>query len=72
MTAYSDFALRRFSESVQETDWYRDTIFILVADHVSWATERCYQKSLGGYSIPFAIFDLGGKLQGKATWWFSI
>ncbi|MDR3274089.1 MAG: sulfatase-like hydrolase/transferase [Puniceicoccales bacterium] len=66
VTAYSDFALRRFFESAQQTDWYGDTIFILVADHVSCATERYYQKSLGGYSIPFAIFDPGGELQGKS------
>ncbi|MDR0679743.1 MAG: sulfatase-like hydrolase/transferase [Puniceicoccales bacterium] len=67
VTAYSDFALRRFFESAQKTDWYGDTIFILCADHTSCATERYYQKSLGGYSIPFAIFDPSGELHGKSN-----
>lgn len=66
VTAYSDFALRRFFESAQRTDWYKDTIFVLVADHTSSPTERYYQKSLGGYSIPLAIFDPSGTLSGKS------
>jgi phosphoglycerol transferase MdoB-like AlkP superfamily enzyme len=65
VTAYTDFALRRFFESAQRSDWYNDTIFILVADHTSCATERYYQTALGGYSIPLAIFDPSGELQGK-------
>ncbi|MDR2720997.1 MAG: sulfatase-like hydrolase/transferase [Puniceicoccales bacterium] len=66
VTAYTDFALRRFFEAAQHTDWYNNTIFILVADHTACATERYYRTALGGYSIPFAIFDPSGKLHGES------
>jgi phosphoglycerol transferase MdoB-like AlkP superfamily enzyme len=66
VTAYTDFALRCFFESAQRTDWYGNTIFVLVADHTACATERYYQTALGGYSIPLAIFDPTGKLQGQS------
>jgi hypothetical protein len=66
ITAYTDFALRRFFEAAQQTDWYGDTIFVLVADHTACAIERYYQTALGGYSIPLAIFDPSGKFCGKS------
>lgn len=65
-TAYADFSLKRFFETAQQMDWYKDTIFILIADHTTCAIERYYQMAVGGYSIPLAIFDPGGKLCGES------
>ncbi len=33
--AYTDLALRRFFEQAARTDWFRNTIFVFTADHVS-------------------------------------
>ena len=33
--AYTDLALRRFFEQAAGTDWFRNTIFVFTADHVS-------------------------------------
>jgi phosphoglycerol transferase MdoB-like AlkP superfamily enzyme len=62
---YTDFALKQFFEAVRKTDWYKDSLFILVADHTAQAIERYYQRSLGGYSIPLAIFIPDGEFCGR-------
>ncbi len=31
--AYSDYALRRFFETAQTRPWYKDTLFVITADH---------------------------------------
>lgn len=36
--AYTDLAMRRFFEIAKEQDWYKNTIFVVVADHVSSET----------------------------------
>jgi phosphoglycerol transferase MdoB-like AlkP superfamily enzyme len=66
-SAYADFALRRFFEAAEKSDWYGNTIFVLVADHTAYAAEPYYQNSVGGYSIPLAIFDPNGELRGENT-----
>lgn len=64
--AYTDYSLRKFFESAEKTDWYKNTIFVLVADHTSCPQQRYYQNSVGGYSIPLIIFDPSEKLVGKS------
>lgn len=36
--AYTDLAMRRFFEQARTQDWYKNTIFVVVADHVSSET----------------------------------
>ncbi len=60
--AYSDFALQQFFNSAKTKAWYKNTLFIITADHTSEGAESAYQNSLGQFSIPIAFFAPGDTL----------
>ena len=59
---YTDASLRRFFERAKREPWYRNTIFVLVADHTNQATHPEYLTDLGLYSIPILFFTPDGNL----------
>lgn len=59
---YTDASLRRFFERAKREPWYRNTIFVLVADHTNQATHPEYLTDLGLYSIPILFFTPDGTL----------
>ncbi|MDR2779082.1 MAG: LTA synthase family protein [Puniceicoccales bacterium] len=67
LIAYTDYSLQRFFKTAEQMDWYKDTLFVLVADHIACPQQRYYKNTLGGYSIPIMFFDPNGKLVGKSS-----
>ena len=59
---YTDLALRRFFERASHEPWYRNTIFVLVADHTNQTSHDVYKTDLGLYSIPIIFFTPDGSL----------
>ena len=60
---YTDHALRRFFESAAKQPWYKNTIFVLSADHASSKTTHAeYKTEVGDYRIPILFFDPSGQL----------
>jgi len=59
---YTDLALRRFFERASRQPWYRNTIFVLVADHTNQASHDVYKTDLGLYSIPIIFYTPDGTL----------
>ncbi|GGG41270.1 LTA synthase family protein [Hymenobacter glacieicola] len=59
---YTDFALRRFFRTAARQPWYRNTLFILLADHTSQTLRPDYQNTLGSYKTPLLLFHPGRKL----------
>ena len=56
--AYSDFALKRFFETASKQDWYKNTLFVVVADHTSAEpTEAKFKTNVGKFRIPILFFD---------------
>jgi len=60
---YTDMALRRFFERASHEPWYRNTIFVLVADHTNQASHPVYLTDLGRYSIPIIFFAPDGSIR---------
>ncbi len=56
---YADQALRHFFETVAKTDWYRNTLFIITADHTAQARTPFYKTRVGRYAIPLLFFCPG-------------
>jgi phosphoglycerol transferase MdoB-like AlkP superfamily enzyme len=67
LIAYTDYALQKFFETAEKMDWYKNTIFVLVADHTSARRQKYYCGGLGKYSIPLMFFDPNGELVGKSN-----
>jgi hypothetical protein len=62
LVAYADYALKCFFEKISSEPWYKNTLFVLVADHTSGAVEPYYHGPIGSFSIPILLFDPEGHL----------
>ncbi|MES2779440.1 MAG: LTA synthase family protein, partial [Bacteroidota bacterium] len=54
---YLDFSLKRFFETAQHMDWYKNTVFIITADHSSTNEQPNYASVEGMYRIPMIVFN---------------
>jgi glucan phosphoethanolaminetransferase (alkaline phosphatase superfamily) len=58
--AYSDMALRKFFETASKSIWYKNTLFVLSADHCSPMKGSDYtQDNMGQYDIPILYYAPG-------------
>ncbi len=63
--AYTDYSLRKFFDTVSKYDWYKNTLFVICADHTSMAIDRQYGTQVGRYRIPVIYFHpYDNKLKG--------
>lgn len=62
--AYSDYALRRFFETAKTMPWFKNTLFVLVADHTGVTADQFYQNKIGNSSIPLLFYMQGSDLKG--------
>jgi len=49
---YADYSLKKFFETASKMDWYKNTIFVITADHTSEPYLEEYKTRLGVYRIP--------------------
>ena len=59
---YTDHALKRFFETASKQPWFKNTLFVLTADHTNLSEVPEYQTSLGGFRVPFVFFDPSGEM----------
>ena len=57
--AYTDYALKRFFESASRQPWFKNTLFIITADHVSQQIDPFYCTPLGNYCVPIILYAPG-------------
>lgn len=57
--AYADYSLKQFFKKAAEKEWYKNTLFIITADHASEGHHPYYQGGLGQYSIPVLFYSPG-------------
>ncbi|WP_339888058.1 sulfatase-like hydrolase/transferase [uncultured Flavobacterium sp.] len=58
--AYSDYALKQFFATAQKQDWFKNTIFVITADHTSSEpTEDKYKTNVGKFRVPILFYNPG-------------
>jgi phosphoglycerol transferase MdoB-like AlkP superfamily enzyme len=61
--SYVDFALKSFFEKAKKQSWYKNTLFVICADHTG-PTSRPEKATMDlRYRIPIAFFDPSGRLK---------
>jgi phosphoglycerol transferase MdoB-like AlkP superfamily enzyme len=55
--AYADYALQRFFERASKSNWYKNTLFILTADHTAQSYTPKFSNVHGNYRVPLVFFD---------------
>lgn len=58
--AYSDYALNRFFKTASKQDWFKNTIFVITADHTSSEpTEEKFKTNVGKFRVPILFYNPG-------------
>lgn len=60
---YADIALKAFFDKAKEQNWYKNTVFVLLADHTPASSTAFYSQRSHMYRIPMAIYDPTGTLK---------
>lgn len=60
---YVDHSLKRFFETAKQQPWYKNTVFVITADHTNKSTYAEYQTDLGAFCVPIIIYDPSGQLK---------
>ncbi|MGL2967453.1 LTA synthase family protein [Flavobacterium sp. XGLA_31] len=66
---YTDFALKRFFNEAKKQPWYKNTIFVLVADHGNTVAYDEYLKEFNRNTVPILFFTPNEKYVGVNTDW---
>jgi len=61
---YTDNALRKFFNQASLQPWFRNTLFILTADHTNESVRKEFQNNYGSFCIPVIFFKEGSDLHG--------
>ncbi|MFM7079351.1 MAG: LTA synthase family protein, partial [Bacteroidota bacterium] len=63
---YADYSLKVFFEEASKTDWYRNTVFVITADHTGPANSPAYGNRHGAFRIPLFYFTPDQSLKGSS------
>jgi phosphoglycerol transferase MdoB-like AlkP superfamily enzyme len=57
---YTDWALKRFFQTASKTDWFKNTLFVITADHASAEIQYPqYNTAWGYFSVPLIFYEPG-------------
>ena len=64
LVAYSDDMLRAFFNNAKEKPWFKNTLFVITADHTAQPIDDFYKSRIGKYAVPLVVHDPSGNLKG--------
>ncbi len=59
---YADYALKKFFDEAKKQKWYKNTLFVLLADHTPSSKTSVYNQRTHMYRIPIIFFDPNHRL----------
>lgn len=65
--AYTDLMLKDFFTQFQSAPWFKETLFIFTADHISKSYRSEYQTSDGYFRVPLLLYFPGSELNSLAS-----
>jgi phosphoglycerol transferase MdoB-like AlkP superfamily enzyme len=57
--SYTDMALRKFFIEAEKTTWFKNTLFIITADHATISYHPEYQNAWGDIAVPILLYAPG-------------
>lgn len=59
---YADYSIKRFFETASKEPWFKNTLFVITADHASSKrTHDVYMNEVGGFRVPIIFYDPSGE-----------
>lgn len=56
---YVDYSLQQFFKTAETKPWFKNTIFVITADHTEKSDHKEYQDQIGYYRVPILIYVPG-------------
>lgn len=66
---YTDFALKQFFDKAKKEPWFKNTIFVLVADHANTIFYDEYRKEFMRNTVPILFYSANEKYVGVNNDW---
>jgi phosphoglycerol transferase MdoB-like AlkP superfamily enzyme len=60
---YGDYALMKFFEEAKKQPWYKNTLFVILADHTPGTNTPLYNARTHLYRIPILFYHPGGQIK---------
>ena len=64
VVGYTDFALKEFFNEIDSEPWFKNTLFVITADHTNESIHKEFQNNFGSYCIPVVFYKPGSDLKG--------
>jgi len=61
---YMDYSIKKFFERAKKMPWYKNTLFVITADHATSAYTGEYKNDIGSHAIPIIFFTPDSSLKG--------
>ena len=60
--AYTDHSLRHFFQTASKQPWFKNTLFVITADHSSSPVDPFYKTTLGMFNVPIILYAPGDSI----------
>lgn len=64
---YADYSLQQFFEMAKLQPWYKNTLFVITADHTGPTNDPFYSNRFGQLQIPILYFRPDNSLKGRSN-----
>ncbi|MBE6302662.1 MAG: LTA synthase family protein [Bacteroidales bacterium] len=54
---YTDKALRSFFEKAKKSEWFKNTLFVITADHINQTNDERYKTAAGSFEVPVIFYS---------------
>ncbi len=61
---YSDHALKEMFQEMSTSPWFKNTLFVITADHTNESVHKEFQNNFGEYCVPIIFYKPGSDLIG--------
>ncbi len=60
---YTDMALRKFFKTASKMPWFKNTLFVITADHTNQKYLEKYKTDLNHFAVPIIFYTPGGQIK---------
>ena len=64
---YADYALKKFFECAATQSWYKNTLFVITADHTQILNTPKYSNIIGEFRVPLLLFHSGRNIMADTS-----
>ena len=64
VVGYTDYSLRLFFNEASKSPWFKNTLFVITADHTNESVHKEFQNNFGAYCVPIIFYKPGSEMKG--------